>query len=200
MPLRVFPEAGMRLELAARDFGIPIRAAQLVLEQLEAVQPVLDVVAVDDEPRRVPFAAGVDVAGRGRIEVVGRARRRHARLAIRVLRVIQDLHFHRVPVDLVAILAGAIEDTAVAAGLDLPVNAQLEILELVGRDDVATGADPRERAILHRPAVGDRRLAVVAPASGCLAIEQQAPTGGSLTIAHCVLESVGGGWWRSWRL
>src|SRR5436190_7797744 len=62
--LRVFPEPGMGFELAARDFRIPIRAPQLVLQQLEAVQPVLDVVAVDDEPRRIPFAPAMHVTGR----------------------------------------------------------------------------------------------------------------------------------------
>src|SRR5258705_7832766 len=62
--LRVFAEPGIGLELAARDFRIPIRAPQLVFQQLEAVQPVLDVVAGDDEPRRIPFAPGMHVPGR----------------------------------------------------------------------------------------------------------------------------------------
>src|SRR5439155_23723862 len=59
--LRVFPKPGIGLELAARDFRIPIRAPQLVFQQLEAVQPVLDVVAGDDEPRRIPFAPRMHV-------------------------------------------------------------------------------------------------------------------------------------------
>src|SRR5882724_7510215 len=79
VPGRVFPEARMRLELAARHLRVPIAAAELVLEQLEAVEPMLDVIAVHDEAGRVPCAAGVYVSGWRWIQIVGRARGRHRR-------------------------------------------------------------------------------------------------------------------------
>src|ERR1044071_5057458 len=53
--LRVFPEARMRRELARRDLGIPVGTAEFILEELHAVEPVLDVVAVHDEARGVPL-------------------------------------------------------------------------------------------------------------------------------------------------
>src|SRR5262249_40360045 len=43
-------------ELARLDLGFPVRAPQLVLEQLEVVQPVLDVRAAREDARLVPVA------------------------------------------------------------------------------------------------------------------------------------------------
>src|SRR5262249_652860 len=45
-------------ELAPGDAAVPVFAAQLVADDLLAVEPVLDVVAVDDDPRLVPLADG----------------------------------------------------------------------------------------------------------------------------------------------
>src|SRR5256885_6939900 len=71
--------------------------------------------------------------------------------------------------------------------LDLPFQRQLEVAELVGRDDVAPGADTRQRAILRFPSVGDGRLAVVPPHGAGLAVEQQTPACGFLRIGKSVL-------------
>src|SRR5467141_256063 len=177
----------MRLELASHHFRIPIATAQLVLEQLEPVEPMLDMIAVHDEACRVPFAAGVYVSGRRWIEIVGRARGRQRRLAVGMLGIVQHLHLDRVPVDLVRILGDAIEDAAVAARHDLPVDRQLEILEFVGGDDVAAGPGATEGTILHHPSVGDGLLPVIPPPRRRFPIKQESPTGAALGIAQCVL-------------
>ena len=49
-------EIRIHRELAGLDFRFPIGAPELVLEQLETVQPVLDVRACGDNARCVPLA------------------------------------------------------------------------------------------------------------------------------------------------
>src|SRR6266566_5041982 len=103
-----------------------------------------------------------------------------------MLRVVEHLHLHRVPVNLFRIFGGAIEDAAVPARLDLPIDRQLEVLEFVARDDVAARAHARERPILHHPSVGDLLLPVIPPPGRRFPVEQQPPAGGLFAIAQCV--------------
>src|SRR6185503_20654552 len=105
------------------------------------------------------------------VQVVRRARGLQRVLTVGMLRVIEHLHLGRVPIDLVLLFTRAIKDAAVPARLDLPVDRELEVAELVVGDDVATCPDAGKSAVLHFPAVGNRRLAVVAPAGGALSIE-----------------------------
>src|SRR5690606_7771372 len=87
----------------------------------------------------------------------------------------EHLHLRRVLVDPLRVFAGAEEDAAVAAGRDHPLEGELEVLELVHGDDVATRADPGERAIHDLPALGHALLPVAAPTGRGLAVEEQAP-------------------------
>src|SRR5260370_16254427 len=50
------------LELAGLDPCFPVRAPELVLEELDAVQPVLDVGPARDDARRVPVANAFQLA------------------------------------------------------------------------------------------------------------------------------------------
>src|SRR5207247_6668736 len=53
-------------ELARLDSRLPIRAPELVLDDLHAVEPVLRVIPVHDDPRLVPLTGGFhDPCGRG---------------------------------------------------------------------------------------------------------------------------------------
>src|SRR5450756_945510 len=61
--LRGGPVFRIRHELARLDFRLPIRASELVLEELLPVQPVLDGVALDDDQRRVPLIGGLHDSG-----------------------------------------------------------------------------------------------------------------------------------------
>src|SRR2546429_114256 len=176
--------ARIRRNLARFHLRPPIGTAELVLEQLAPVEPMLDVVAVDDEPRRIPFAARVHHAGRRRVQTVRGTRRREPRFAVRVLRIVEHLHFRCVPIDLVAVFARAIENAAVAAGLDFPVDRQLEVPELLVGDDVPPRSDTRESAIPHRPTVGNVLLPIIPPTRRRLSIEQRPPLAAACTTAH----------------
>src|SRR6185503_6082247 len=121
-------------------------------------------------------------------------------LAVGMFGVVQHLHLDRVPVDLVFLFARAVEDAAVAARLDFPVDRELEVLEFVVRDDVAARARARERAILHHPAAGEGRLPVVAPARGGRTVKQQPPSVRLLRIRQRVLGGGGGRRRSLWRL
>src|SRR5690606_22058187 len=77
----------------------------------------------------------------------------------------------------VRVLAGAEEDAAVAAGLDHPLEGELEVLELLDGHDVPGLADARERAIHDLPTLRHALLLVAAPAGRRLAVEEQPPAG-----------------------
>ena len=77
-------------------------------------------------------------------------------------------------------LLGQVEDTRVAALRDFPFELQLEVLELVGEDQVAAVARlglaaacavELDGAVVDRPACGHLVLAVAAPAVEGLAVE-----------------------------
>src|SRR5258708_38733062 len=63
---------GIFRELARRDLGLPVGTAKVVFDHLLAVQPMLDVIAVDDDARLVPLAEGLDDAGGGALPGAGR--------------------------------------------------------------------------------------------------------------------------------
>src|SRR5437773_1381624 len=146
---------------------------------------------VNDRP-----AAATSPTNFRRVEIVGGAGGCEPRQAVRMMCVIQHLHFGSVPVDGVTVFARAVEDAAVAGLCDFPVERQLEIAEFLVGDDVTTGAHARQRADLHLPSIGNRRLAVVPPAGGGFAVEQQAPARRALGIRQSVWGGVGRGWWR----
>ncbi len=167
-------------ELARLDFRRPVGTPELVLDHLHAVQPVLDVFPLHHESHLVPLARRLHDAGRRGIHVVGRTRRRETRFAVHVPRVIQHLHFGRVPVDRVVVLAAPVKEPAVPSVCDIPFERQLEIPKLLPRDDVAGGVDPGQRAVHDLPAGRRRVLLVAPPPGGGLTVEQQAPAGGAL--------------------
>src|SRR3954451_8684990 len=61
-------------ELTIRDALAPVRAADLVIDHLHAVEPVLDVVPPGDDAHRVPLPRHHADLRRRRIEVVTRSR------------------------------------------------------------------------------------------------------------------------------
>src|SRR4029453_8328859 len=91
--LQLRPPAGLVLELALGFRRHQRRAAQLVFDQLHAVEPVLDVIAVDENPAGVDFSGRFQrlVGGRGDrvVECTGGAMR--ADLRVGVPRVVDHL-------------------------------------------------------------------------------------------------------------
>src|SRR5437867_10425119 len=180
VPLGIAAVVRVRGELAFLDARLPVRTAELVLNDLDAVEPVLYVVPVQRETERVPLTRGFhDVSGR-RIQPVVRSGRGEARLAVGMPGVVEDLHLRSTPVNGVVVLARPVEDAAVAIRGDLPFERQLEVLELLGGDDVGRPADPRERAVHHLPSRWQGVHLPPPPAGSGLAVEQKPPPGGAL--------------------
>jgi len=78
---RRFPEVCPARKLALRQSLVVVRAAELVRHHHLTVEPVLDVRALHDYARRVPFTRWLDHTARGRIQRVrGACRRDHVAL------------------------------------------------------------------------------------------------------------------------
>src|SRR2546425_344052 len=95
-------------------------------------------------------------------------------------RVVQHLHLGSGPVDGFVVLARAVEDPAVAPRRDVPLERELEVAELLARDDVAGRRDAGERAVDDLPSGRHRVHLEATPAGSRLAVEQQPPARGAL--------------------
>src|SRR5437879_1288617 len=95
-------------------------------------------------------------------------------------RVVQHLHLGSGPVDGFVVLARAVEDPAVAPRRDVPLERELEVAELLARDDVAGRRDAGERAVDDLPSGRHRVHLEATPAGSRLAVEQQSPACGAL--------------------
>src|SRR5690606_10449452 len=173
-------------ELARGDAFFPLPAAELVLDDLDTVQPVLDAVADRDDPRFVPLPGGADDAARRGIEAVARTGARQRIPAVRVPRVVEHLHLRGTLVDPFVSLLGAVEDAAVTAGADLPLERELEVAVLRLRDDVAARTDTCERAVPDGPAFGELGAVIPAPAVERPAVEKQDPARPALGVRQRV--------------
>src|SRR5213076_2815242 len=97
-------------------------------------------------------------------------------------RVIEHLHLRTAPIHgiIVGVLAHAVEDAAVAFRGDVPLERELEVLELFGGDDVGGWSHARERALPNSPSRRDGIHLPSPPTDRAVAVEQQAPTRGTL--------------------
>src|SRR4029077_17387295 len=93
---------------------------------------------------------------------------------------IQQLIFGRAPVDVIVLLSAAIKHTGVAARRELPVQRQLEVGELVFRDQVTDGCRFREHSVDDTPSRWKRRSLVSAPGSRARAVKERAPARSAL--------------------
>ena len=119
--------------------------------------------ALRDDPRRVPLADRLEVSfGRG-INPVRRAGAGEARLVVPGLDVVEQLVFGAAPVDVLVLFGSAVEDPAVARLADLPLELELEVAELVLRDDIGDGDILGERVAGDVPAGGDGLALIAAP-------------------------------------
>ena len=100
--------------------------------------------------------------------------------------VIKDLHFWSRELGRICGFADAKHDAAVPGRGDPPLDEQLEVDELVDRDQVAAASGPRQRAVDRLPSAWHRRLLESPPAGGACAIEEQAPSSRALGICQRV--------------
>src|SRR6266496_1334002 len=98
--------------------------------------------------------------------------------------VVEELVLGRAPIDVVVLLGSTVEHSRVSAGRELPVERELEVSELIARDDVVGAAFLGERAVHNVPGGGEGLLLVAAKRSGTASIEQWAPTRGALIRGH----------------
>src|SRR5882672_7862351 len=141
------------MELAGGDLRLPVGAPELVVDNLLPVQPMLDVRTLDDDPRRVPFAERLDDASGRLVERVCGGRGSQTFLPVRRIRIVEQLILRRAPVDVIVLARAAVEDPAVAALPDLPLEFELEIAEFLPRDEIIDGAILRQRVATQMPAI-----------------------------------------------
>src|SRR5579864_5305137 len=163
MAARRAPVVGPDGELARLDAGGPVGAAELVLEQFDAVQPVLDMRTFRDDACRVPFADPLQMTLGGRVHGVRGAGAGEPRLVVLGMDVVEELILGRAPVDVVVLLGAAVEDAAVTRLADLPVHLELEVAEFVLRHDVGDRPVLGQRAVDNVPAGGHLVGLVSAP-------------------------------------
>src|SRR5262249_3497672 len=97
-----------------------------------------------------------------------------ARFVVLGLDVVEELVFGGAPVDVVVYFRPTIKDAAVAGLTDFPIEAQLEVRELISGDEIPDRAALGERAIGDFPAGRDGLGLVPAPPVERRAIEQRA--------------------------
>src|SRR5690606_4486068 len=201
-PCAVFRPGG---ELGIGDARLPLVAALLVLEQLDAVQPVFDVRPACHDARLVPLAYRVCHVACGRVEPEVGAGRRQRALTVGVTGIVEHLHLGRGLEDVVRRFGATVEDAAVAAGGDAPLEYQLEVVELVAGHDVAAVVGARDEcqgAVTHLP--GGRQVgpAVAAPGIQAGSGEQRDPfrcVGGGSGPSTIGRDPLGGGGGRGAR-
>src|SRR5216110_722069 len=98
---------------------------------------MLHSVAIDYDQCGVPLIRRLHDPSRRRIERVVSTRGGQPALTVRMTGVVEKLILGRAPVDVVIILGAAIKNTRVAGRAEFPIERQLEVSELVSRDDVA---------------------------------------------------------------
>jgi len=192
-------EAGHVPELALGDGGPDRVAAQFVFQDLRSVEPVFDVVALDEDAREVDFA--------GRFE-----RQRNHRLEHVIERggdvfavALQGVGFTRVIEHLVLVAEGGgtrfgdeILDAAIGGLAYLPFPLEVELLELGLGDDVpAAFAQAVQPALLHGPAFGREGLFFEGAPAGCSLAVKKEPPAGSLFFSRKLICSGSGNQARS---
>ena len=164
---------GPLLELAGPHPGFPVGAHQFVFHDLDIVEPVLNVMPPHHQADLVPFPCRFHHPRWSGIQPVGRPGRGQAVLAVRVSGSVQDLHLRTAVVALRAGLGDPVEDPAVPARGNLPLEGQLEITVLFLGDDVSARRDPCQRPIDGLPPRRNGLLLVSPPPTGGVPVEQQ---------------------------
>src|ERR1700722_18685243 len=94
---------GVLRELARRDLGLPVGTAQVVFDDFLAVQPMFDVIAVDDDARLVPLAEWLPRAGGAAAQRARRPRGGEPAASVGRFGVIQQLILRPAPVNVVVL-------------------------------------------------------------------------------------------------
>src|SRR5262249_52742948 len=186
-----FAESLRGFELALGDVLLQVLAAALELDHLDAIQPVLDMIAFDDDSCLVEFADGIELLGFAcRDQVVkrsGGAIARDPRFGVGMIYVIQNLIFKTDggSAGRRHVFGNQVLDAAVAALRQFPFDREFKVVELIDGDQVAARSAPFafgrhffDAAVFDRPAFWRLVAVKPAPAVKRFAIKQQSPPGG----------------------
>ncbi len=183
MAFDLVSEPGDVLELALRHRRLDDLAAAFVFEHFHAVEPVLDVVALDQNPRVVDLAGRLERSGalwREHVIEGGREMLAAGPDGVRGLLVVNHLVF--VAKRLLARLDDEVLHAAIASPRQLPIPFQVKVVELGIADDFSPApfapalAETMQPAVLDDPARRRKRLLLEeAPAIRGLAIKEQLP-------------------------
>src|SRR3984893_19008308 len=127
---------GVCRELARGNPFLPVRALKLVFDDFAAIEPMLDMSALYNESRLVPVIERQHHTGRCAVERVRGRGGGETALAVRRIRVIEELIFRTAPVDVIVVARPSVKDPAVARLADLPLELELEISETFLRDQI----------------------------------------------------------------
>ena len=116
-------------------------------------------------------------------------------MAVRVPGVVQYLHLGPAPVDLRVLLGGPIEDPRVPPRGDLPVEPELEVLELIDGHQVGAVTVVMDGPVQHVPAEGVGALEV-APTFQRGPVEKEPESFALFCGGECVGDHPLGSEWR----
>lgn len=187
--LGLVAEVGPVAVFAVGHEGVPLLRVALIFEELDVVEPVLDMVAADDDHGGVELVEdeGLVVAdGDEVVEGPELAVALDAELGVGVTQVVEDLEFAADGRSGALVEGGVDEvlDAAVGTLSDLEVDAEHEVAPCAGGDDVAAVGALGTVAGMHlQLSVGDGPSLFgegvelgAAPAVGGLAVEEELPS------------------------
>src|SRR5262249_4176174 len=175
--------------LASGNPSLSLRASQLVFDHLRTVEPMLHMIAMNNQPHLIPLANRMQHLVFRRNQIVQSARGTitiFAHLRVRMLIIVQHLHFK--PQSRVAalhhIFINKILDAAVSSGTDAPLQLQFKVIVLPYRYDIAAlftlfavAGYVFDCAAFNRPALVRHLFSSKpTPSVPCFAIEQQLPS------------------------
>src|SRR3954470_10236270 len=100
--------------------------------------------------------------------------------------VVEELILRRTPVDRVVLLRAAVKDARIALGRQLPIDLELEIGVLVGRDEVLCRLALRERPVFDVPLRRHALRLVAAPTGERASVEEELPAGFLFGGRECI--------------
>lgn len=179
----LFGESRPRLELGiANQFG-EFRAIEVVFDDFCLVQPMFDVVALDDDAGLVPLTDGFE--GFGGIacdQSVQGSRAGLGVFAVGMFGVVRDLVFRAGFVRGGCGFSDPVHDAAIGACGDFPIEPEFEVGVGLTTHNIATTTtgDTAESVFFDRPALGGKLgLFEAAKVAGGGAVEEGLPLGGA---------------------
>ena len=164
-------------KLAGGHSLIPVDRTDSRSQHQYTVQPVLQISGAMNDANVIDFSCRVQFLVHRRVQCVNSAGGNIAGSC--QIFISEDLILRSGEVGSAIVLVGEVHDPTVGSSLRLPLQFQLEIIELLNGDDIstATTAQYLQPSILHRPAFFRKGiLAVSSPGTGRLTFKELDPS------------------------